>query len=92
MSTREMPSSNGLKLQSVKSRLDIRKTFQSKEKEGMEEIASGFHGVSSTEGLSEQVKQTSVRNHFSLVDPSLGQREELNDLSMFLPGTTSDNR
>lgn len=37
------------------------------------------------------MKQTSVRNNFSLADPSLGQREELNDLLMFLPGTASDN-
>lgn len=89
MSTREMPSSNGLKLQSGKSRLDSRKTFQGKEKEAMEEIASGFHGVSSIEGLSEQVRKTSVRNNFSLVDPSFGHREGLNDLSMFFPGTVS---
>lgn len=51
MSTREMPSSNGLKLHLGKSKLDIRKTVQGKEKEAMEEIASGFHGVSSIEGL-----------------------------------------
>lgn len=46
MSTREMPSSNGLKPHSGKSRVGVRKTFQSKEKEAMEEIASGFHGAS----------------------------------------------
>lgn len=39
---------------------------------------------------SEQVRQTSVRNNFSLIDPSLGHREGLNDLLMFLPGTVSD--
>lgn len=85
-----MPSSNGLKLQSGKCRLDIGKTFQDKEKEDVEEIASGFHGVSSIKGLPEQVRQTSVRNNFSLVDPSLGHREGLNDLLIFLPGTESD--
>lgn len=56
----------------------------------MEEIASRFYRVYSIEGLSEQVIQTSVRNNFSLVDPSLGHREGLNDLLIFLPGTASD--
>lgn len=83
-----MPSSNGLKLQSGKSKIDSRKTLQ--EKEAMEEIASGFDGVLSIEGLSEQVRQTSVGNNFSLVDPSFGHRKGLNDLLMFLPGTASD--
>jgi len=56
----------------------------------MEENASGSHGVSSINGLSEQVRRTPVTNNFSLVDPSLGHREGLNDLLMFLPGTASD--
>lgn len=85
-----MTSSNGLKLQPGKSRLDSRKTFQGKEKEALEGTASGFHGVSSIQGLSEQVRQTSIRSHFSLVDLSLEHREELNDLLSCLPGTWAD--
>lgn len=47
MSIRETQNIHGLKLEPGKSRLDIRKTYQGKEKEAVEETDLGFHGISS---------------------------------------------
>jgi len=47
-------------------------------------MVQGHDGISIMKGFSEQVKQASLQNNVSVVDPAWGQETALGDLLRFL--------